>query len=150
MLVLNFWATWCPPCRAELPYLEGFFQDYNAEVKFLLVSNEEKEVVKAFFAKEEIVLPNYQSISRPPSYFLETNSIPASYILDKQGRIAVEKTGAAPSTVTEPRSPDAAPAAPPAASAIVPENELTCRSLESVSPSAIVVLKTRSVLPVPL
>ena len=60
------------------------------------------------------------------------------------------KSGASPSTVTEPRSPDAAPAAPPAASAIVPLNELTCRSEEALSPSAMVVLKTRSVLPVPL
>ena len=60
------------------------------------------------------------------------------------------KSGASPSTVTDPRSPEAAPAAFPAASAIVPLYELTDRSFESESPSAMVVVKTSAVVPVPL
>ena len=62
----------------------------------------------------------------------------------------LDRSGASPSTVTSPKSPDAAPAAPPAASVIVPPNELTDRSAESVSPSATVVVKTSAVDPVPL
>jgi hypothetical protein len=60
------------------------------------------------------------------------------------------RSGASPSTVTAPRSPEAAPAAPPAASVIVPPNEDTERSVDAVSPSAITVVKTRELLPVPL
>jgi hypothetical protein len=59
-------------------------------------------------------------------------------------------SGVSPSTVTEPRSPEAAAAAPPAASAIVPLYEDTERSGESVSPAATVVVKTRAVEVVPL
>ena len=55
------------------------------------------------------------------------------------------KSGASPSTVTEPRSPDAAAAAFPAESAIVPPNEETDRSADAVSPSATVVVKTSAV-----
>lgn len=95
VIFVNFWATWCPPCRAELPYLEEFYQDYHTKIAFLLVSNEDGEIVENFFHKEQFDLPNYKSISRPPAIFLETNSIPASYIIDKKGRVAVAKTGAA-------------------------------------------------------
>ena len=59
-------------------------------------------------------------------------------------------SGELPSTTTEPRSPDADSAAPPAVSVNVPLDEETCRSLESVLPSATVYLKTRAVFPVPL
>ena len=62
----------------------------------------------------------------------------------------LDRSGASPSTVTSPKSPDAAPAAPPAASVIVPPKELTDRSAEAVSPSAMVVVKTSAVDPVPL
>ena len=61
-----------------------------------------------------------------------------------------DMSGASPSTVTAPKSPVAAPAAPPAASAIVPPYALTDKSAEAVSPSAIVVVKTKAVEPVPL
>ena len=60
------------------------------------------------------------------------------------------RSGASPSTVTAPRSPEAAPAAPPAASVIVPPYEETERSADAVSSSAITVVNTRAVEPVPL
>ena len=59
-------------------------------------------------------------------------------------------SGVLASTMTAPRSPLAAAAAPPAASVMVPLNELTDRSLESVLPSATVYLKTNAAFPVPL
>ena len=62
----------------------------------------------------------------------------------------LEKSGASPSTVTSPRSPVAVAAEPPAASAIDPEYELTERSLDAESPSAIVVVNTNADDPVPL
>ena len=61
-----------------------------------------------------------------------------------------ERSGASPSTVTAPRSPEAAPAAPPAASVIVPPYEETERSADAVSSSAITVVNTRAVEPVPV
>ena len=75
---------------------------------------------------------------------------PTPYAPSPVVSVTLERSGASPSTVTEPRSPDAAPAVPPAESLMVPPKELTERSLESVSPSVIVVVNTSELEPVPL
>ena len=94
VIFVNFWATWCPPCRAELPYLQEFYDDYKDEVKFVFISSEDRATVDGFLEKEGYQLPTFQLGSAPPTYFQESNALPSSYIIDKQGRVAVFKTGA--------------------------------------------------------
>ena len=94
VVFLNFWATWCPPCIAEMPSIEALYSDYKDEVVFLLVSNEKIETIKAFNDKNNYSFNFYNPISNPPNSF-ETRSIPRTYVIDKSGKIVMDKNGAA-------------------------------------------------------
>ena len=95
VIFVNFWATWCPPCRAEMPMIQNLYNDYKDDVAFVFVTSENWSTVESFFNKHQYNLPTYNSVSAPPNKFTETNSIPASYLLDKEGNILINKTGAA-------------------------------------------------------
>jgi thiol-disulfide isomerase/thioredoxin len=95
VVFVNFWATWCPPCRAELPMIQKLYDDYKDKVKFVFLTNEDWTTVDVFFKDKGYNLPVYNSLSMPPQIFTETNTIPASYLIDKSGRILISKTGAA-------------------------------------------------------
>tara|TARA_R110001583_G_scaffold84281_5_gene221852 strand:+ start:989 stop:1546 length:558 start_codon:yes stop_codon:yes gene_type:complete len=95
VIFINFWATWCPPCRAEMPMIQKLQNDYKDKVAFVFVTNENWNTVSSFFKKNEYDLPVYNSMSTPPQKFTETNSIPASYLIDKKGAILISKVGAA-------------------------------------------------------
>ncbi len=95
VIFVNFWATWCPPCRAELPMIQKLYNEYKEKVTFVFVTNENWNTVSAFFKENSYDLPVYNSLSTPPQKFTETNSIPASYLIDKNGAILISKVGAA-------------------------------------------------------
>ncbi len=94
VVLINVWATWCPPCVAELPGFVELYGDYKDKVAFAFVANDEKEKVQAFLKKKGYELPVYFQASAMPQG-LESGSIPVTYILDKKGNIVVDKTGAA-------------------------------------------------------
>src|SRR6056297_2244607 len=94
VVLINVWATWCPPCVAELPGFIELYSDYKDKVTFAFVANDEKEKVRAFLKKKGYELPVYFQASGMPQE-LESRSIPVTYILDKKGNIVVDKTGAA-------------------------------------------------------
>jgi thiol-disulfide isomerase/thioredoxin len=94
VLFINFWATWCPPCIAEMPAIQNLYNDYGKKVKFYLVSNENSEVIQKFLNKNDYNFPIHQSLSSPPSQ-LESRSLPTTYIIDKSGKIVVKKVGVA-------------------------------------------------------
>jgi thiol-disulfide isomerase/thioredoxin len=90
---LNFWATWCPPCVAELPEIQKAWEKHGASVAFLLVTNQEPAVVEAFMNKHGYTVPVHYASTAPPQVF-DHRSIPTTYILSKDGRIVVMKKGA--------------------------------------------------------
>ncbi len=94
VVLINFWATWCPPCIAEMPSMEKLYHDYKDDVVFLFVSEEEQEVISKFKKKNNYDFTVYSSLTEHPEIF-ETRSIPRTYILDKKGNIAIDKSGAA-------------------------------------------------------
>ncbi|MGJ8593887.1 MAG: TlpA family protein disulfide reductase [Aquaticitalea sp.] len=94
VVLINFWATWCPPCIAEMPSMEKLYQDYKDDVVFLFVSEENQETISKFKEKRNYNFGVFSSVTKHPEIF-ETNSIPKTYILDKKGKIAINKSGAA-------------------------------------------------------
>lgn len=94
VVFVNLWATWCPPCVAELPSMQKLYNDYGDKVTFLFVSNERKERVNAFLTKKGMNIPTFQPTSAIPQE-LYSRSIPATYIIGKDGLIHVDKKGAA-------------------------------------------------------
>ena len=95
IIFVNFWATWCPPCRAEMPMIQNLYDDYKDKVNFIFVTTENWNTVETFFEKNNYNLPVYNSMSLAPQLFLETNSIPATYLIDSNGNVVIDKVGAA-------------------------------------------------------
>jgi len=94
VVVVNFWATWCPPCIAEMPAFEKLYQDYKEDVVFLFVANDDPKKVEKFIADRAYTHPVYFQLTEAPKDLL-SNSLPTTYILNKDGEIVVNKTGAA-------------------------------------------------------
>lgn len=94
VILLNFWATWCPPCRAEMPSLQKLYNDYGDKIAILLVTSEEEKVVREYLNEFNYDLPVYfQRSQLTPSF--QVSSIPTTFLIDKKGNILTEKKGAA-------------------------------------------------------
>lgn len=93
VIFMNFWATYCPPCVAELPEIEKAYQKHRNQVAFLLVTNEKPEVVDAFMQKHGYDFPVFYPETRTPEVFNVT-SIPTTFIISREGKIVARKTGA--------------------------------------------------------
>ncbi len=94
LILINFWATWCPPCIAEKPSFQKLYDDYKDRVVFLFVTSDPLEKVVAYKQKHNYTLPMYFPLSPAPK-LLESSSIPASYLIDQQGRVVLKKFSAA-------------------------------------------------------
>jgi len=94
VILVNLWATWCPPCVAELPNMDDLYKDYKDKVVFLFVSNEKMHKVNSFLDRRELSIPAYAPLSEYP-VDLASNTLPTTYIIGKDGVIHVDKTGAA-------------------------------------------------------
>lgn len=94
IIIVNFWATWCPPCIAEMPSLQKLYNDYKDKVQFILVAQDKAKNVDAFLEKNTYTMPIYYEKSSTPS-LLQSKSIPATFLIDQQGKILIDKKGAA-------------------------------------------------------
>ncbi|PKR80904.1 thiol-disulfide oxidoreductase [Brumimicrobium salinarum] len=91
--IVNSWATWCPPCVAEMPSLQKLYDKYQNQVAFYFVSNESPETLKRFLKSKNYNLPVYMPASNYPKEF-DSNSLPTTYVLDQNGTIIMEEVGA--------------------------------------------------------
>lgn len=94
VVLVNLWATWCPPCVAEMPSLQALYTDYKDKVDFLFVSNEKNEKVFPFMQKNNYSFEVYNPVTEIPDE-LYSRSIPATYLISRKGKIVIEKKGAA-------------------------------------------------------
>jgi len=94
VVIVNFWATWCPPCIAEMPSFELLYRDYKDKVEFLFVSSEDHDTVRGFLNRKNYSLPAYRPLSEAPNP-LNGNTLPTTFLISKDGTIVIEKIGAA-------------------------------------------------------
>lgn len=94
VVLLNFWATWCPPCIAEMPSMQKLYDAYGDKVKFFLVTDEEPERVNQFMDKYNYTLPIYYTQYAPPK-LLQSRALPTTFVIGKDGKIHIKETGSA-------------------------------------------------------
>ncbi len=91
-IFLNFWATWCGPCIAEMPSISKLIEEKDSEVVFLLVSYEKPEVVKSFLEKKGWSFPVYFPATAIPPEF-EAEAIPTTFLIDRNGKMVHRSSG---------------------------------------------------------
>lgn len=96
VLFINFWATWCPPCIAEMPGINDLYEQTAADdVAFLMISTDEDfNKAKAFVQRKGFDFPIYRLRSTVPSV-LQGSVLPTTYIVAKDGEIVVKHQGMA-------------------------------------------------------
>ncbi|TXG39215.1 TlpA family protein disulfide reductase [Seonamhaeicola maritimus] len=94
IVLVNFWATWCPPCIAEMPSLQELYNDYQDKIEFVFVSSEPFKDINSFIEKNKYNFKVYKPVSNYNEIF-KVNGIPRTFLIDKKGKIVIDKTGAA-------------------------------------------------------
>jgi len=97
-IVLNFWASWCPPCRAGMPNFNRIYQEFGEEVTFMMVNltdgrRETKESAMEYIEGEGYSFPIYFDTVRLASNAYGVQGIPVTFFIDRNGDVVSVVTG---------------------------------------------------------
>lgn len=95
VVFINFWATWCHHCVAEMSSIDRLYNEFGDKVHFIIYSNEKMEVQQSFKNKKNYSLPFASPYYELPTFFAQTRGIPMTYIISKKGEVVVAQSGAA-------------------------------------------------------
>jgi peroxiredoxin len=91
VVLLNFWATWCPPCRKEMPDLEALYLRFKDQgLVVLAVSDEDAAKVSPFLAERNITYPVLLDPGRKVNEELQIEGIPKSFVYDRGGKVVAQ------------------------------------------------------------
>lgn len=94
-IFMNLWATWCPPCIAEMPSIAKLHEEMGDEAVFVMISlDDDFEKAKAFTKRKGYELPIYTLAGELPVMY-QSASIPTTYIIDAAGNLALTHKGMA-------------------------------------------------------
>jgi thiol-disulfide isomerase/thioredoxin len=95
VVLVNFWATWCPPCRAEIPDLIALQKKYGDHLVVVGISEDEGSVegVKRFVADHKINYPIVMSTPELRKIFPGVMALPTTFVLDREGNLAQKNVG---------------------------------------------------------
>ncbi|WP_118196454.1 TlpA family protein disulfide reductase [Albibacterium indicum] len=95
VVFINFWATWCPPCIAEMPSINKLYSEFrdNEKVMFLMVDvDNNRTSSQKFMDKKKFELPVYTPASSIPSSYM-SGAIPTTLVLNKYGKVVFKHEG---------------------------------------------------------
>jgi peroxiredoxin len=96
VVVVNFWATWCGPCRVEIPHLKSLYEKYNSEgLEIIGISLDRggERVVKPYVEKHEIKYPITMGNMEVVSKYGGIEGVPTTFIIDREGNIRYKWVG---------------------------------------------------------
>jgi len=96
VVLLNFWATWCGPCRAEMPSMEKLWQTYRDQglvVVAVSTDNGGESRIKNFARRLELTFPILLDPDSQASDAYQVSGIPVSFLIDRQGRVVARILG---------------------------------------------------------
>ena len=91
--LINIWASWCEPCRVEMPYFEAAYQTYGDDINFLMIDaldskpSETQEAALAFFDEMDLSMPIYFDQEMNNQYLFGATILPLTVILDDEGKV---------------------------------------------------------------
>lgn len=88
-IFINFWATWCPPCKAEMPYMEELYQETKDSDLVILAVNigDDKKTVQEFITNNKYSFKVLLDIDAKVGQLYQASSIPTSYFIDTDGHL---------------------------------------------------------------
>jgi len=96
-IIVNFWASWCPPCKSEMPDFEEAFKEYGDEITFMMVNmtggRETVESAKSFIEKSTYSFPVYFDTDSQAAMTYGVSSIPQTIFIDKDGNLTAYAQG---------------------------------------------------------
>ena len=98
-VVLNFWASWCPPCKSEMPDFQAAATEYEGQVAFMMVnltdgSRETVDTAKAYIQEQGFTFPVYFDTQSEAANAYGVMSIPTTFFIDAQGYMVAYGQGA--------------------------------------------------------
>lgn len=91
VVLVNFWATWCPPCRKEMPDLDALYKKFKDQGFIVLaISDEQPDTVRSFLAKHKVSYPVLLDPSDVVHQRFNVDGIPKSYLYDRDGTFVAE------------------------------------------------------------
>ena len=97
-VILNFWASWCGPCKMEMPDFDEMYQIYGDQVHFLMVnltdgSQETVETASSFIAEQGYTFPVYFDTEQSGAIAYGVNAVPVTYFVDAEGNFVAWQQG---------------------------------------------------------
>ncbi len=91
VVVVNFWATWCPPCRKEMPDLDALYQQFKDQgLVILAISDEEVAKVQPLIEQRKISYPILLDPGRKVNDLFDVEGIPKSFVYDRDGKLVAQ------------------------------------------------------------
>lgn len=91
VVLVNFWATWCPPCRKEMPDLDALYQKFAPQgLVILAISDEESAKVQPFIAEHHYSYPILLDPGRKVNEMFRVEGIPKSFVYDREGKLVAQ------------------------------------------------------------
>jgi len=91
VVLLNFWATWCPPCRKEMPDLENLYRRFGPQGLVVLgIDDEDAATVKPFIAQHSVTYPVLLDPGRKVNTLFQVEGIPKTFVYGRDGKLVTE------------------------------------------------------------